>query len=245
MRFILFFFLMMSFGVTAQTSYSEAEKLFVNKQFEEAKTLFLSHLEANPNNLKILEYLGDIAGHQKKWDEAIKYYKMLVDAAEDNANYYYKYGGALGMKSLSVSKFKALSLIDDVEDAFLKAAELDAKHIDTRWALVELYIKLPGILGGSTKKALKYANELENLSKVDGYLAKGFIYDYKDDFKNAEVNYKKAVEVGGSVTCYQKLTDLYVKHNRKQEAIDTLQIAYQAHQKTDFLVQIERLKKAQ
>ena len=78
----------------------------------------------------------------------------------------------------------------DVKDAFLKAAELDPNHIDTRWALVELYIQLPGIIGGSKSKSFKYANELEALSKVDGYLAKGYIYEYDNEPENAEKYYK-------------------------------------------------------
>ena len=126
-------------------------------------------------------------------------YKKLVKANPYNANYHYKYGGALGMKALSVSKLKALGIIGDVKRFFFKAAELDPKHIDARWALVELYMSLPGIIGGSKSKSLKYADELENLSKVDGYLAKGYIYEYDDEPELAEKYYKIAIKVGGSV----------------------------------------------
>jgi tetratricopeptide (TPR) repeat protein len=104
-------------------------------------------------------------------------------------------------------------------------------------------MKLPGIVGGSTKKALKYADELEKLSPVDGYLAKGFIYDYNNDFQTSEKFYKQAVAIGGSVTCYQNLIDLYVKNNQKEKAISTLEEAYQTHQKNNFLLQIESVKK--
>ncbi len=82
------------------------------------------------------------------------------------------------MKAFTVSKLSALTMIGDIKGAFLKAAKLDPKHIDTRWALVEFYVQLPGILGGSIKKSLKYADQLQQLSVVDGYLAKGYIYEY-------------------------------------------------------------------
>lgn len=242
MRLLVLFFLIFSLQVTAQTSYQDAEMLFIKQEFNKAKTIFLSNLKVKPNHLKTIEYLGDIAGHQKQWDLAIHYYQTLVDNDEKNANYHYKLGGVLGMKSLSVNKIKALTIIDDVEYHFLKAAALDSKHIDTRWALVQLYIKLPGIIGGSIKKALKYADELKALSLVDGYLAKGFVYDYKNDFQKSEQFYKQAVEVGGSVTCYQKLIDLYVNNNQKEKAISTLEEAHQTHQKNDFLLQLNRLK---
>jgi hypothetical protein len=100
-------------------------------------------------------------------------------------------------------------MIDDVEDAFLTAAKLDSKHIETRWALVMLYIELPGIVGGSETKAQKYANEIMVLSKVDGYMAKGYIDEYFERYKKAETNYIQAHEIGNSKTTFQKLYNLY------------------------------------
>jgi tetratricopeptide (TPR) repeat protein len=193
----------------AETDFEKAEKLYNQEKYDQAKVLFESFLKSNPNNYKTIEYLGDIAGHQKKWDEAIKRYEVLKKQFPKTANYYYKFGGALGMKAKSVNKFKALAMIDDVENAFLTAAKLDSKHIETRWALVMLYIELPGIVGGSEKKAQKYADELMNLSKVDGFLAKGYIDEYFDRNAKAEKNYIKAHELGNSKTTFQKLYNLY------------------------------------
>ena len=44
--------------------------------------------------------------------------------------------------------------------------------------------------------------ELEVLSKVDGYLAKGYIYEYDDEPELAEKYYKMAIEEGGSLNCF-------------------------------------------
>ena len=196
--------------VFSQTSFEKAEKFYAQEKYQQAKTLFESHLKSNPNHYKTIEYLGDIAGHEKDWDEAIKQYSILKNQFPKTANYWYKYGGAMGMKAKSVNKFKALGMIDDIESSFLKAAELDKKHIETRWALVMLYIELPGIVGGSEKKALKYSDELMELSKVDGYLSKGYIDEYFNRYKKAEANYIKAHEIGNSKTTFQKLYNLYL-----------------------------------
>ena len=194
----------------AETDFEKAEKLFKQEKYEQAKVLFENYLKSNPNNYKTIEYLGDIAGHQKKWDEAIKQYKVLKTQFSKTANYWYKYGGALGMKAKSVNKFKALGMIDEVEKSFLTAAKLDTKHIESRWALVMLYIELPGIVGGSETKAKKYTEELQELSKVDGYLAKGYIDEYFSRYTKAEANYMKAHEIGNSKTTFQKLYNLYL-----------------------------------
>lgn len=210
MRFLLLLILLITFQSKAETDFEKGEKLYKQDKFEQAKPFFESYLKQNPTSYKSIEYLGDIAGHQQKWDVAIKQYKFLKIQFPKTANYFYKYGGALGMKAKSVNKFKAVGMIDDIETAFLTAAKLDAKHIDTRWALVMLYIELPGIVGGSEKKAEKYADELMALSKVDGYLAKGYIDEYFSRNTQAEANYKKAHEIGNSKTTFQKLYNLYL-----------------------------------
>jgi len=192
MKKLLFILLLCPLLLIGQTSLTEAEALIKSEKFSKAEAVLTNYIKDNPNNLKAAELLGDAYGHQKKWDDAITYYKQLVEAKPTEANFHYKYGGALGMKALSVSKISALGIIGDLKNAFLKAAELDANHIDARWALVELYMQLPGIVGGSKNKSFKYANELENLSKVDGYLAKGYIYEYDDEPELAEEFYKKS-----------------------------------------------------
>ena len=155
-----------------------------------------------PKDLQAIELLGDAYGYQRKWDDAIIYYKKLVGANGNNANYHYKYGGSLGIKATKMSRVKALTIVGDIKKALLKAAELDEKHIEARWALVELYMRLPAIVGGSKKKALKYANEMQNVSKADGYLAKGFIYEYDNESKLAEKYYKLAIQREGIVTSF-------------------------------------------
>ena len=182
----------------------------MQKRVNEAKQMFQEYLKSQPNHIKTIEYLGDIAGYQKNWDEAIVNYKKLKVTYPKNANYWYKYAGALGMKAKESNKFKALGMIDEVEESFLIATKLDLKQTESRWALVMFYIELPGIVGGSEKKAQKYADELMLLSKVDGYLAKGYIDVYFKRFTKAESHYKKAHEIASSKVTFEKLYDLYL-----------------------------------
>lgn len=208
---------LISVSLWSQSNFEKAERLFLQKQFVQAKPLLEQELRVRPNDIKVTEYLGDIAGYQKEWDEAVFYYKKLKDKYPKTANYQFKFGGALGMKAKNSNKFKALGMIDDVKEAFETAARLDEKHIETRWALVMLYIELPGIIGGSESKAQKYANELMNLSKVDGYLAKGYIDVYFKRYEKAEINYKKAHQIGGSKVTFEKLYDLYLNKLKDKE----------------------------
>jgi tetratricopeptide (TPR) repeat protein len=198
--------------------FETAQQYFKAEKYDLAKPIFEKIYKEEPTNIQVIEYLGDIAGAQKKWDDAIFYYSKLKNMFSQNANYWYKYGGSMGMKAKNANKFKALGMIDEIENAFLKAAKLDAKHTDTRWALITLYLELPGIIGGSEKKAQKYADDLLSFSKIDGLMAKGHIDEYFRRYQSAERYYIAGVNLTHSKTAYQRLINLYNKMKLSDKA---------------------------
>lgn len=169
------------------------------------------------------EKLGEKALKEKKWCSAESIYKNLINQDNKIADYHYKYGAALGFELLEDNKLKAIFYIGKVKKQFLIAAKLDKRHIDTRWALIETYLRLPFLLGGSNKKAKFYANELEKISEIDGLLAKGRIAKYTKKYKIAEVYFKRAVAVGGSRNSFYRLAELYdIYLKRPQKALSVL-----------------------
>jgi tetratricopeptide (TPR) repeat protein len=224
MKNYIIFFLLFPAMIWSQSDFNKAEKLFEAKKYDLARPALEMVLKENPAHLKTLEYLGDIAGNQKSWDKAIVYYKKLKQLKPTEANFHYKYGGALGMKAKDANKFKALGMIGEVKESFEKAIELNPKHIEARWALLMIYIQLPGIVGGSESKAKQYSNELLAISPVDGYLSRGHIDEYFDRYTAAEKNYIKANEIGRSKATFQALYDLYLKKlNNPQKASELKQ----------------------
>ncbi len=211
MKQIIIIFLLFPTLFWSQTTFEKAQKLFEAENFDKAEVLFKSILKETPSDYKSLEYLGDIASRNKSWDDAVGYYKRLKILKPSVANYFYKYGGALGMKALEVNKFKALGMIDEVRGAFEQAIVLNPKHIEARWALIELNLQLPGIVGGSQAKAIKYSDELLDLSPIDGYLSRGHIDEYFKRYSDAERQYKHAIIVSKSKVSYQMLANLYQK----------------------------------
>ena len=187
--------------------------------------------QSQGEEIKALEELGNAYTKQNNWEEAALIYEKLVEVDIDNANYHYKYGEALGRSALKSNKIFAFFMMNDVKEEFLIAANLDTTHIDTRWALVIYYTEIPRILGGSIQKALSYTKELQLLSPVDGYLSKGYVYEYDDETKLAEENFIKAIEVGGSITCFNKLISFYKNNREIQKAISTIE---EANKKLDI-----------
>ena len=210
-------------AIFSQTNFEKAEKLFKQEKFAAARPIFESINKENPNQLKTIEYLGDIASNAKDWDKAAFYYEKLKSLKPNEADYYYKYGGALGMKAQTGGKWVAIKLISDIRGSFEKALQLNPNHIGARWALIEYYLQLPAIVGGSEKKAQRYSNELFKISPVDGYLSKAHIDEYFNRYKSAEKNYLKAIEIGGSKKTYQKLATLYKdKLHQPEKALQVL-----------------------
>ncbi len=191
------FFLTLFFLVSVSFSQSISDQAisYLNAgNMSQAKVLLNEQVNKKNADLKIFELLGDIASFEKNWDSAISHYEKLVVTHPKNAEFNLKYGGALGMKALSVSRIQALVYIPDIKKYLELAAQQDRYQIESRRALVELYIKLPGILGGSEDKALVYADQLNSLSPVHAYLAKGFIVKETENIEDALVYYKNAFE---------------------------------------------------
>ena len=224
MKYLALILFLYPFLVMAQNDFDKAEKYFEKGQISQARVLFENVVKENPNHIKSLEYLGDIQGSLKNWDRTIFYYEKIKKLKPSVANYHYKYGGALGMKAKESNKFKALGMIGEVKASFEKAIQLNPKHIDARWALIELYLQLPGIVGGSESKAKRYSNELALISPVDGSLSRGYISEYFERYEDAIKQYKLAIEIGKSKVCYQKLADLYKnKMNQPEKAKQVLE----------------------
>jgi tetratricopeptide (TPR) repeat protein len=242
-KILLLLALFISTSGLSQDAFAKAEQLFQNKDFKKAEVAFKELYRADANNLQVVERLGDIAWQIKDYKGAMDYYKPLVEKKPNNANYNFKYGGAIGLYAKNASRFTALGLIDDIKMYFKKAARLDSKHIEVRHALSQFYCELPGVLGGSIKTGTDYANELLAISPVDGYLALGFIAEYEKKYANAESAYKNAVKTGGSLRMYSKLAILYEqKMNRSKDALATYEKAYEIHKDSTLLLEIKRLK---
>lgn len=211
----------------SQTNFDRGVQLMESGKTEQARIAFESVLKENPTHIKALEFLGDIAGQNKSWDKAILYYKKIKQLQPNSAEFHYKYGGALGMKAKIVTKFKALGMIDEIKFSFEKAIALDSKHIASRWALVMLYLELPGIIGGSETKAMAYSNELMRLSPLEGYLSKGYIDEYFGRNKKAELNYSKALELTNSKVAFQKLYNLYLNRMKNSDKAQQLKAQFE------------------
>ncbi len=238
MNILLKALLLIPFLSLGQTTYLEATSLFNNKEYVVSENLLKSSLIDNPNDTKSLELLGSIYVVQEDWEAATLLYKNLVRIDSSKAEYHYQYGNSLGKKALNSNILSAYMMKNTIENEFLTAVSINENHIDAIWALIVFYTELPGVIGGSTKKAMQYTNQLESISKVDFFLANGYISEDENEYQLAEDYYLKAIEVGESITCYQKLISLYKREKEFLKAIEYLEIAYNKNHWNSFNYQI-------
>jgi tetratricopeptide (TPR) repeat protein len=228
MKKLLLFFLFAPICIWSQSNFEKGQKLFQSKKYDEAQVVFEGVLNSKPLDVKTIEYLGEIAAHQKSWVKGAEYFKKLKELKPTEADYFYKYGGCLAMRAMEVSRLKALGMVGEMKESFEKAIVLDPKHLPARWALIEIYLQLPGIFGGSESKAILYSNQLAQLSPVDGYLSRGRIDVYFKRYTAAEKNFIKAHEIGKSKTTFQKLYNLYLNNLKDTKKAKELKQKFEA-----------------
>ena len=186
---VLYFFT--PWVMISQSSLDDVEQYIELKNYSAAEKILKRQLEIGPRpDLK--DKLGEVYAYQLKWDKAIDIYEELTESVPDNASYLFRYGGVMAKKAQSSSSFTALMYISRIKSSFRNSLKLDPGSIATHWALVDLYVTLPRIVGGSYSKALGYAKQLQELSPLDGYLAIGYIQEYNDEREKARSNYMKA-----------------------------------------------------
>jgi len=189
---IVLFILCVTWGRAQENILTKANEYIAAKEYKKAIELIESNTGNSSSELK--DKLAESYAYLGEWDKAIPIYEDLKERHPENAEYWFRYGGVLAMKAQTSSRLTALTLIGRIKSSFIRAAELDNKHIDTRWALVDVYLTLPGILGGSVSKAEQYADELKEISLIDGYISKGYVYEYDDEPSKAKDNYFKGLE---------------------------------------------------
>ncbi len=237
----IFFLVLLTTSFGWSQSFDKAKSFYDDGRINLSKNELYSLLKSHPKHEEALVLLAKIYAEQEDWEAVSKHYKTLLEIQPDNPEYNYKYGGSLGLYAKTVNKFKAVFLVEDVKKHLNKAADLDPSHIEVRWALIQLYLELPTVIGGSVQKAKEYAKELEDVSPVDGALTNGLIAEEEENYNQAELYYKEAIAIGNSKLTYQKLLDLYLKTNQFQKAKKIAQEAYNETSEVLFLEQVQHL----
>lgn len=104
-------------------------------------------------------------------------------------------GTAMAAIAIQQRNFGSLRKAATAVEDFKRAAELDPTFVAAFTSLGLAYQQLPGILGGSTREALRCSDRLTRVAPARGHLLKGMVLALDDRWGEAEPYLKKAIDL--------------------------------------------------
>lgn len=163
-------------NVLPEQDIDKAIALFNQNKYTEARDLLNIYVKENNHNAEAWYYLGRIAQSENRIDDAEEYLKKAIKIDGARSIYHQWLGRVYGLQAVNASVFRQPFIARNVRRSFEKAVELDPDNIEARFDLVQFFIFAPGVVGGSTGKAIEHAEEIKKRDAVRGHGAYGFMY---------------------------------------------------------------------
>lgn len=126
-------------------------------------------------------------------EKAVAVLEKAVAEKPNNAVRHYWLATAYGTYAESAGMFKMMSLAGKARESFEKAVKLDPGFLDARFALIELNLLMPAVMGGDVNKAREHAAEIKKRDLSAGHHAFALVAASKKDFKTAHAEYAASV----------------------------------------------------
>src|SRR6266542_4976483 len=199
----------------------EGIRLFEARRLEEARALLETAVREDPGDARTASYLGRVCLAVGNSDRAVEWMVRSVALEPSNAEYHLWLGRAYGNQAMQASVLKQPSLARKVKKEFEEASRLDPDNLEARFGLIEFYLRAPGVLGGSPKKADEQAEEICRRDLLQGYRARGRIAEHRKDFDRALAQYDAAArEFPEKTEPFYWIGALLVRENNYAEAFE-------------------------
>jgi tetratricopeptide (TPR) repeat protein len=126
-------------------------------------------------------------------DQALEKAQAQAEVLPNSAEAQYFLGAAYGQKASNASMFSALGLAKKAKAAFLRSIALDAKRLDSRFALMQFDLQAPSIAGGDKDEARKMAQEIAAIEAAAGHRAQAMLLSYEKNEAGALREYQAAL----------------------------------------------------
>lgn len=181
--------LLVPWVLAGQDSDTSAIHLFESGKYREAKSVLEPTLKTNTRDAAAAFYLGRIALEENRSDRAVEYFQTATSLDPKSSVYFLWLGRALGRETRQASVLRRPGLARRTKVAWERAVALDPDNLDARSDLIQYYLQAPGILGGSTARALEQAEAIRERNALRGSLELGAIYERDGRLDDAEKAY--------------------------------------------------------
>jgi tetratricopeptide (TPR) repeat protein len=157
------------------------------RQWTEIESLARERLAENPKDDIALWYLGRaVAQDPKKRAELIALTEQCIEDMPRSARCHNLLGNLYGAVAASGSMTSGLKYAGRIKDAYVKAVELDPKHLGFRRDLNQFYLQAPGLLGGSVRKAIQSSDECARFDAARGQVLRAEVHIHEEELDKAE-----------------------------------------------------------
>src|SRR5271157_10361 len=158
-------------SATALAADPSLDTLIKAGHWKRARPLAEQQYAAHPNDAHAAYQLSQVKEAFGDLDGALPLAEKAVSLDGSNADYHYQLAGVCGEKADAASFFQKAGWAKRFKAEADKAAALDPKNVDTRFALIEYYLQAPRLMGGDKSKAREMANQIAKADAGEGYVA--------------------------------------------------------------------------
>jgi tetratricopeptide (TPR) repeat protein len=191
-----------------------------------AKAIFEQVLAVDDGNAEAHYQLGLVLLQRefRNEDEAVDQMEQAVDLVPDNADYQYGYGAALGIKTQHAGVLKQAFLAPKVKKAFLRAVELNPKHVQARIGLAQYFLQAPSIMGGDSERGWKEIDTVIRLDEFRGRIVRSRMLEREKKITEAEVELRTLADrLPENWRVWDVLSSFYLRNSQNDRAITAAQ----------------------
>ena len=188
------------------------EALIQAGHWKRARPLVEQRYQANPGDARSAYLLSQVKAAFGDLDAAVTLAEKAVAIDSNNADYHSQLGIVCGETAEKASLFAKAGWAHRFKEETDKAAALDPKNLDARFALLEYYLQAPRLMGGSRQKAASMAEEIGRISPARGYLAQARLAQEDKNAAGEETAFLKAL--AAAPEDYEILVSVAAFYNR-------------------------------
>jgi len=156
---------------TAGAADSSLDALIQEGHWKRARPLAEQQYASHPDDARAAYQLSQVKEAFGDLDGALPLAEKAVSLDVSNAAYRYQLAAVCGEKADAASFFQKAGWAKRFKAEADKAAALDPKNVDARFALIEFYLQAPRLMGGDKSKAREMADEIARADAGEGYVA--------------------------------------------------------------------------
>ena len=122
-----------------------------------------------------------------------------------------------------VNIFKKVGMANNALSSWKASVAADPGNLDSRYAIFAYYTNAPRIAGGDLDIARAQMNEIEQLDKAYGAMAKGLLLSKEKDMPGAEAAFQEAAALMNRAGPYFSLAQFYMQTEQYEKAISSVQ----------------------